>query len=263
MKYLACTVIVLLGYIVGFAQKNYLSGYVILNNGSKISGFINYKNWEKNPISFQFKKSFNEPDITYGIKDIHSFQVEGFDKYERAVVSINMMPLIKVEDIKDALETFVPSATQTPGRLNLFKFKNFDFLVDFAHNQAGLTLLCDFVSKINGTPKVGIISGTGDRRDEDIRDLGKISAGCFDEIIIRQDKNLRGRTAEEIVNLLVEGINSTKIKEIPITIIYNEKEAIMHAYNTAKPGSLITIMCDVVVEALDMIKGLKEAEDKV
>jgi cyanophycin synthetase len=145
--------------------------------------------------------------------------------------------------------------------LNLFKFKQFDFLVDFAHNQAGLQLLCDFVNKLDGAPKVGIISGTGDRRDDDIRDLGKISATCFDEIIIRQDKNLRGRTAEEIVNLLVEGINSTKTKEIPITIIMNEKEAIMHAYRNAKPGSLITIMCDVVVEALDLIKQLKEEED--
>ena len=196
--------------------------------------------------------------ITYGGKAVHNIM-----NTLPAILASYLYRNIKVEDIKDALETFVPSATQTPGRLNLFKFKNFDFLVDFAHNQAGLTLLCDFVSKMNGTPKVGIISGTGDRRDEDIRDLGKISAGCFDEIIIRQDKNLRGRTAEEIVNLLVEGINSTKIKEIPITIIYNEKEAIMHAYNTAKPGSLITIMCDVVVEALDMIKGLKEAEDGI
>jgi cyanophycin synthetase len=115
---------------------------------------------------------------------------------------------------------------------------------------------------MDGSPKVGIISGTGDRRDEDIRELGSLSAKYFDEIIIRQDKNLRGRSAEEIVNLLVDGINEAKTKEIPLTIIYNEKEAIMHAYNNAKPGSLITIMCDVVAEALDLIKGLKESEDK-
>ena len=61
-----------------------------------------------------------------------------------------------------------------------------------------------------------------------------------------------------MVQLLVEGINETKPREIPITIIYNEKEAIMHAYNTAKTGSLITIMCDVVSEALDLIKDMKE-----
>ncbi|MCX6292682.1 MAG: cyanophycin synthetase, partial [Sphingobacteriales bacterium] len=124
-----------------------------------------------------------------------------------------------------------------------------------------LVLLCDFMNKLDGTPKVGIISGTGDRRDDDIRELGRISAKYFDEIIIRQDKHLRGRTAEEMVALLVEGINEGKTKEIPIEIIYNEKEAIMHAYNTAKPGSIITIMCDVVAEALDLIKSLKEQED--
>jgi cyanophycin synthetase len=114
---------------------------------------------------------------------------------------------------------------------------------------------------MDGSPKVGIISGTGDRRDEDIRELGKLSAKYFDEIIIRCDKNLRGRTAEEIVNLLVDGIEEGKTKDIPVEIIYNEQDAIMYAYNNAKQGSLITIMCDVVSEALGFIKGLKAKED--
>ncbi len=194
--------------------------------------------------------------ITYGGKALHNVM-----NTLPAILAAYLYKKIKVPDLKLALETFIPSPTQTPGRLNLFEFKQFKFLADFAHNPAGLQLLCDFVGKMEGTPKVGIISGTGDRRDEDIRELGAISAKYFDEIIIRQDKHLRGRTAENIVELLVEGINSHKSKEIPVTIIYNEKEAIMHAYNTAKPGSLITIMCDVVAEALDLIKGLKEKED--
>ncbi len=198
-----------------------------------------------------------EIPITYGGKATHNIM-----NTLPAILATYLYRNIKVEDIKLALETFIPSPSQTPGRLNLFQFKHFQFLVDFAHNPAGLSLLCEFVTKLDGTPKVGIISGTGDRRDEDIKELGKISASCFDEIIIRQDKHLRGRTAENIVNLLVDGINEAKEKDIPITIIYNEKEAIMHAYNTAKPGSLITIMCDVVAEALDLIKGLKEKEDR-
>ena len=197
-----------------------------------------------------------EVPITYGGKALHNVM-----NCLPAVLSTYFWRTITIEDIKLALQTFVPSASQTPGRLNMFQFKHFKFLVDFAHNPAGLELLCDFVSKMDGEPKVGIISGTGDRRDEDIKELGRISGRYFDEIIIRQDKHLRGRTAEEIVGLLVEGIKETQPKEIPITTIYNEKEAIMHAYNTAKPGSLITIMCDVVTEALDLIKGLKEKED--
>jgi cyanophycin synthetase len=198
----------------------------------------------------------SEVPVTYGGKAVHNIM-----NCLPAVLSTYFWRNIEIEDIKLALQTFVPSSTQTPGRLNLFQFKHFQFLVDFAHNPAGLELLCDFIGKLDGKPKVGIISGTGDRRDEDIKELGRISGRSFDEIIIRQDKNLRGRTAEEIVNLLVEGINETKTKDIPIDIIYNEKEAIMHAYNNAKPGSLITIMCDVVAEALDLIKGLKEKED--
>lgn len=198
----------------------------------------------------------SEIPITYEGKALHNIM-----NTLPAILATYLFKDVTIDDIKTALSSFVPSPSQTPGRLNLFDFKNFKFLVDFAHNPAGLELLCDFVSKMDGTPKVGIISGTGDRRDEDIRELGIISGGCFDEIIIRQDKNLRGRTAEEIVNLLVEGINISKKSDIPITIIYNEKEAIMHAYNTAKPGSLVTIMCDVVAEALDLIKALKEKED--
>ena len=194
--------------------------------------------------------------ITYGGKALHNVM-----NTLPAILATYLYKNIKVADIKLALETFIPSATQTPGRLNMFQFKHFNFLADFAHNPAGLQLLCDFVAKLDGTPKVGIISGTGDRRDEDIRELGAISAKYFDEIIIRQDKHLRGRTAENIVELLIEGINSQKTREIPVTVILNEKEAIMYAYNNAKPGSLITIMCDVVAEAIDLIGCLKEKED--
>ena len=145
--------------------------------------------------------------ITYDGKAIHNIM-----NCLPAVLSAYFWRNIEIEDIRLALQTFIPSITQTPGRLNMFQFKHFQFLVDFAHNPAGLELLCDFVSKLNGKPKVGIISGTGDRRDEDIKELGKISGRYFDEIIIRQDKHLRGRKAEDIVQLLLDGINETKNK---------------------------------------------------
>lgn len=194
--------------------------------------------------------------LTFGGKAVHNIM--------NTLPSVLAAYLAKIdlETIKEAVKTFIPSPVQTPGRLNIFEFKNFKFLVDFAHNPAGLDLLCDFVNKLESTKKVGIISGTGDRRDEDIREIGRISAANFDEIIIRQDKNLRGRSAEEIVNLLVEGIDEAKTADIPVHIIQNEQEAILFAYKNAYPGSLITIMCDVVPDALEFIKHLKEEEDK-
>ncbi len=182
--------------------------------------------------------------------------------------TMNIMPAVlaaylkgfSVEDIRQALQTFIPSSAQTPGRMNLFKFKNFDLLADYAHNPAGFLVLKAYVDKVDASHKVGIISGTGDRRDEDIRQLGRISASTFDEIIIRQDKHLRGRTEEEIINLLMEGIKEVK-PDVTVHIIVKEKEAIDFAVKNAKKGSFIAICSDVVPLALEQIMSLKIEDD--
>jgi len=176
-----------------------------------------------------------------------------------AVLSSYLFKSISIDDIKTGLQTFAAGVNTTPGRLNFIHFKNFSFLADFAHNPHGLKLLGDFVSKLDYKHKVGVISGTGDRRDEDIKELGAISAQYFDEIIIRCDKNLRGRTPEEIIALLQEGINSVN-PDIPQLVIANENLALEHIYANYKPGALYTIMCDVVAGALDKIKELKDRE---
>ncbi len=177
-----------------------------------------------------------------------------------AVLAAYLYRDITIDDIRSALSSFVPSAAQTPGRLNFFNFKNFTFLADFAHNPHGLKLLCDFVSKLDYPKKIGIISGTGDRRDEDIRELGEISAQFFDEIIIRCDKNLRGRNAEEIISLLQQGVQKTN-PDLPTMVIANENEALEYIYTHPQHGALYVILCDVVSGALDKIKELKNRED--
>jgi cyanophycin synthetase len=91
--------------------------------------------------------------------------------------------------------------------------------------------------------------------------LGEISAQYFDEIIIRCDKNLRGRTADEIIGLLKEGIDKIN-PAIPTITIANENEALEYVYANYKQGALYTIMCDVVAGALDKIMELKEREEK-
>jgi cyanophycin synthetase len=121
--------------------------------------------------------------------------------------------------------------------------------------------LCDFISKLDFQVKIGVISGTGDRRNEDIRELGEISARHFDEIIIRCDKNLRGRTADEIIELLKEGIEKVN-PSIPVMVIPDENEALEYIYAHHKPNALYTVMCDVVAGALDKIRELKERDEK-
>jgi cyanophycin synthetase len=192
--------------------------------------------------------------LTYEGKAVHNV-----NNCLPAVLASYLFRDITIEDIRSALTSFIPSAVQTPGRLNFFQFKNFTILADFAHNPHGLRLLGDFIGKLDYKHRVGLISGTGDRRDEDIRELGALSAGIFDEIIIRCDKNLRGRTAEEIIQLLQDGIKSVQ-PDLPVMVIPNENEALEYIYANAKPGALYTVMCDVVSGAMDKLKELKERE---
>lgn len=166
---------------------------------------------------------------------------------------------ISLEDIKAALETFIPSSSQTPGRLNLFEFKHFTVLLDYAHNAAGMKALKEFVDKMDATVKVGIIAGIGDRRLEDNNEMGSIAAEMFDEIIIRQDKHLRGKTEEELIEMLSDGIKM-KDPNKKTTIIPSEKEAIIFAVKNAVKGSLIILCSDVIPDALALVKQLKEKE---
>ena len=177
-----------------------------------------------------------------------------------AVIAANVQG-ISIEDTKAALETFIPSPSQTPGRLNLFKFNDFTILLDYAHNPAGMRALQQFIDNLDATIRVVIIAGIGDRRKEDNNEMGSIAAEMFDEIIIRQDKKLRGKTEKELIKMLDDGIKM-KDPNKKITIIPSEKEAITYAIRNAVKGSLIVLCSDVIPDALDLVKKFKEQDAK-
>jgi cyanophycin synthetase len=167
----------------------------------------------------------------------------------------------KTEDISLSLQTFIPSAAQTPGRMNIFEFKKFKVLIDFAHNASGYKGVEEYLHSVEATKKIGIIAGVGDRRDEDIKECAKIAARMFDHIIIRQEKHLRGRTEEEIINLIMEGISESG-RSVTHEIIPKEVEAIRHAINCAEEGSFITALSDVVTNAIDIVQEYLDKENE-
>ncbi|MGY2131754.1 cyanophycin synthetase [Hymenobacter sp. HD11105] len=163
------------------------------------------------------------------------------------------------DSIKTSLRTFIPSAAKTPGRMNVFKFPEFEVIVDYAHNTAGLTKYAEFLDNTPATHKVGIVSGLGDRRDEDTISFARVAGRIFDEVILRQDKDLRGKTGEEIYALMTQGLRMDK-PDLQITYIEDETEAINHALHTAQPGSVISIFTEKIPATL---KQLEEFEAQV
>ncbi len=167
----------------------------------------------------------------------------------------------KIEDISLSLQTFIPSAAQTPGRMNIFDFKKFKVLIDFAHNPSGYKGVEEYLSTVEATKKIGIIAGVGDRRDEDIKECAMIAARMFDHIIIRQEKHLRGRTEEEIIDLIMEGISSSE-RTVTYEIITKETEAIKHAINSAEDGTFITALSDVITNAIEIVQEYLDKENE-
>lgn len=155
----------------------------------------------------------------------------------------------KTEDIKLSLETFIPSAAHTPGRMNVFKFKDFKILVDFAHNPDGFNGIKDYLATVDATEHVGVISGTGDRRDEDIIETARIAAQMFDKVVICQEKYLRGRTQQELIDLLIKGLTEVK-PDVNIEINNNGEDCMKNLVTHAKSGSFITILSDTIDNAI-------------
>ncbi len=162
---------------------------------------------------------------------------------------------VPIEQIREALASFVASSEQTPGRMNLFDLGKFHALVDYAHNPAGFKAIADFIQKWEGE-SIGIIGAPGDRRDEDIIELGQLAANMFDRIFIKEDKDLRGRAPRVVANLLRQGIAEVNA-DIPCITILDETEALTAALDSAPQSSLVVVFPDKVDSAIAIIEARK------
>ncbi len=164
---------------------------------------------------------------------------------------------ISIEDIRVGLTTFVPSVAQTPGRLNLIEMGSFTVLIDFAHNPAGMEALQRFISKFPNKIKTGVIGGTGDRRDDDLLLYGRIAAQMFNNIIVREDDDLRGRAPGDSKRLVIEGIKSVG-PDIPVREFSSAPEAINYALNHARKGELVVVLADNVSRSVELVSKFRE-----
>jgi cyanophycin synthetase len=159
---------------------------------------------------------------------------------------------VDIEQIRQGLRTFKPSAAQTPGRMNLFNLGRYHALVDYAHNPAGYEALSGFVLNWQGE-RLGVVGGPGDRRNEDLIALGELAAKMFDRIIVKEDRDRRGREVGEVAALIVEGIQQVN-PDIPCKTILDETEAIRTGLDEVAEGGLVTVLPESVTSAIAAIE---------
>lgn len=166
---------------------------------------------------------------------------------------------IDIELIRQGVRTFKPSVAQTPGRMNLFDLGHHHALIDYAHNPAGYEAVGGFVGNWSGE-KVGVVGGPGDRRDDDLILLGKLSALMFDRIIVKEDNDTRGRRRGEVADLILRGISQENGSLRP-EVILDETEALEKALSTVSEGGLVVIFPESVTQAIDLIEKHRPLTD--
>jgi len=174
-----------------------------------------------------------------------------------------------LHDIRQGLRTFSTSFFQAPGRLNLVDVGGVRVFIDYCHNVDGMRQLADFVNRMmveaptksgrlgaaaTGTRPgraIGVIGIPGDRRDDDQRQYGAIAAGAFDEIIVREDKNLRGRPPGETAGHVIEGVHQARTARAAragrAEKVLDEMTAVRAALRRAVPGDLVVCCVDDAV----------------
>ena len=164
---------------------------------------------------------------------------------------------VSIEDIRVGLTTFNAGTAQTPGRLNFIEVGNCTVLMDYAHNPAGFTALTNFTGKLSYKYRTVVMNVPGDRRDDDVREMGEIAGNAFDRIVIRAGHYLRGRASSEVATLIQEGVARTG-KEPQVRVIPDSREAIQHAIKYGRKGELIVTLADIVPDDISYVQEIRD-----
>ena len=169
---------------------------------------------------------------------------------------------VPILTIRAALTNFRSSFEQNPGRLNVHDAHGFRVILDYAHNAAGLEALGEVVKGLRHRYKrsIGVLSIPGDRRDEDIKELGRIASGIFDEFFFREDPSTRGRARGEVMRLLQEGALEGGATGDRIHLIAGEAEATAAALHAASAGELVVITPTDVEGTWKQIRSFEKIE---
>jgi cyanophycin synthetase len=151
---------------------------------------------------------------------------------------------VQLEYIRNALRTFTSTFFQTPGRFNFLEIEGRKVLLDYCHNVAGLESMADVVRRMNADRTIAMIAIPGDRSDADIAAFGRLAGGTFDEIVIREDVNPRGRRRGEVAGLLREAIASGGLDDGKVDIVLDELEAARAAIARAQRNDLVVLLAD-------------------
>ncbi len=161
---------------------------------------------------------------------------------------------IKLDAIRQGLRTFDTTFFQAPGRMNVYNEHPFKVLMDYGHNAHAVGMMADLAQRLDVTGRrIVVLTGPGDRRDEDLRAIAEAVAGKFDHYVVRRDDSLRGRDGDEVPRIISRALQSGGVAESAMSIIPDEQEAVDAALRMGQPGDLILVFADALTRTWKQI----------
>jgi cyanophycin synthetase len=183
--------------------------------------------------------------------------VEGLARFQYgnvlAAIAATFVQGMRYEDIRAGLLSFFPSPALTPGRLNLFRVRGGTVLVDYAHNPQAVEGLMEVATRLEARRRIGVIAAPGDRRDQDVRTVGRLCAR-LDHVVLKEDDNLRGRAPGEVAALLAEGLVEGGLPRARIETVLAEPDAVTHALGLMQDGDLMVVLAADVSTVLQRVR---------
>ena len=154
---------------------------------------------------------------------------------------------VTLDDIRHGLQTFDSSYFQVPGRMNICDDHPFKVILDYGHNPAAVRTMVELAERLAPDGRrIGVLASPGDRRDEDMLEIGRAAAGRLHTYICRDDDNLRDREPGEAAGIIRRGLREAGVDDGAIELVLDEQEAVRAALERAEPGELVLVFGDAI-----------------
>lgn len=148
---------------------------------------------------------------------------------------------IETSSIIEGLKNFTNDHSNNPGRFNMYNVGNFKVIVDYGHNIDGFKEVISSLRKMKYNRLIGVIGVPGDRSETSTVKIGQVSGENFDYILIKEDKDLRGREPGEVAKFLKNGCIIGGFEKEKIEIELCEEKATKKAMLMAQENDIVVV----------------------
>lgn len=198
-------------------------------------------------------------DVAIGMKGLAGFNIANALAAAAACFCVG----IPLQIIKQGLKTFGLEKFHNPGRCQFHFIGEVQVILDYGHNAAAFQSVLSVVKKLKSQRVIGVIGVPGDRRDEDISNIGAVAGEFLDYCIIKEDKDLRGRAPGETAGFILKSLKDKGFDSSKVEIILNEVQAVLAALSKSRPGDVVIVFYEELAPLQRLLGDMeKEYERK-